>query len=241
MTERWFAQTGYRCRFEWGRRGARLAAERGDMVVVVDALRFSSAATAAIAHGDTLFPCRHKEETPPNTPLFPKEALSPRYYAARPVGERFALVSSNGATCCRLCEDAPAIYVGAFLNAEATAQAVQKRIERDSLTVSVIACGERWETPAAEEDLRFALEDYLGAGAIFAHLQAEKSPEAEVCEAAYRCVVERLEELLWRCGSGVELRDKGLGEDIPFVSQVNRLPIAVCMCEGWLRAETEEA
>src|SRR4051812_25534388 len=50
-------QRGYRRRLEWGRRGARLAAERGDVLVVVDVLSFSTAAATAIAHGGIVCPC----------------------------------------------------------------------------------------------------------------------------------------------------------------------------------------
>jgi 2-phosphosulfolactate phosphatase len=56
MTNPW-DQSGYRCRLEWGRRGARAAAERGDILVVVDVLRFSSAVITGVAHGAIVYPC----------------------------------------------------------------------------------------------------------------------------------------------------------------------------------------
>src|SRR3954468_4639596 len=52
-----YSQDGYRCRLEWGRHGTRQAAARGDVLVVVDTLSFSTAAVTAIAHGGLLYPC----------------------------------------------------------------------------------------------------------------------------------------------------------------------------------------
>ncbi|HZG57243.1 hypothetical protein [Paenibacillus sp.] len=42
-----FDQSPYGCRVEWGVRGAREAAVRGDIVIVVDVFSFSSTVTAA--------------------------------------------------------------------------------------------------------------------------------------------------------------------------------------------------
>ena len=43
---------------EWGVSGAKRAAERGDVVVVVDVLRFTSTVVAAVAAGATVYPYR---------------------------------------------------------------------------------------------------------------------------------------------------------------------------------------
>ena len=42
------AQNGGSVRLEWGRRGANLAAQRGDVLVIVDVLSFSSAVVTAV-------------------------------------------------------------------------------------------------------------------------------------------------------------------------------------------------
>lgn len=52
-----YAQQPYRCRLDWGAGGVRRAAARGDIMVVVDVLRFSTAATVAVAHGALIYPC----------------------------------------------------------------------------------------------------------------------------------------------------------------------------------------
>src|SRR5579871_2107692 len=57
-----FAQEGYRCRLDWGRRGAQAAAERGDILVIVDVLSFSTAVATAVARGGRIYPCVDMEE-----------------------------------------------------------------------------------------------------------------------------------------------------------------------------------
>src|SRR5262249_31106103 len=54
---------------------------------------------------------------------------------------------------------APALFVGALVNAHAVAAAVAHLLNRaGSLNVTVLACGERWRTPA-EEGVRRTLAD----------------------------------------------------------------------------------
>src|SRR5687768_5068325 len=50
-----------RCRLEWGRRGAAVGAERGDILVVVDVLSFSSAVATAVERGASIYPCADGE------------------------------------------------------------------------------------------------------------------------------------------------------------------------------------
>src|ERR1041385_6451807 len=60
--EEWFAQTGYRCRLEWGWQGAQSAAKRGDLLVVVDVLSFSPAVATVVHRGGSIRPCITQEE-----------------------------------------------------------------------------------------------------------------------------------------------------------------------------------
>jgi 2-phosphosulfolactate phosphatase len=77
--------------------------------------------------------------------------------------------------------------------------------------------------------LRVAIEDYLGAGAILASLAVDKSPEAQVCEAAFRGAQGRLRALLQDSISGRELRQKGWEADIEFAAQLNVCAIVPVM------------
>jgi 2-phosphosulfolactate phosphatase len=57
----------------------------------------------------------------------------------------------------------PHLLVGALLNARAVAAAVARLLAETDLSVTVLACGERWKEPNEDGELRFAIEDYLEA------------------------------------------------------------------------------
>jgi 2-phosphosulfolactate phosphatase len=149
-------------------------------------------------------------------------------------GTRVVLASPNGATCSRYAQQVPFLFVGTLVNARAVATAVSSLLEEHDLSVTVIACGERWSTPSEDGELRMALEDYLGAGAILSYLPYEKSPEARVCEGAFIQARDQLEALLWECGSGRELQMMGFAGDVTLASQLNRYQTVPVMQEGHL-------
>jgi 2-phosphosulfolactate phosphatase len=223
-----YSQHSYRCRLDWGRRAAREAAARGDSLVIVDVLRFSTAVAAAIHRGGVIIPCSEDEDAERLAERLGAEvadyrmgmagrsrySLSPCSFEAIASGTRVVLRSPNGATCARYGGTVPHLLVGALVNASAVGRAVSRLVQAADRSVTVVACGERWKEAAEDGALRVAIEDYLGAGAILAAISAEKSPEAEVCEAAFRGCADRLAEILWECASGRELRAKGLEEDV---------------------------
>ena len=115
MTSRsgWLHQDGFRVRLEWGHRGAHEAGVRGDIVVIVDVLSFSTAVTAAIECGATIVPFRHRDRdaaqaeaerlrvhiSPPGFAKGRRRALSPvRFVESRRLDAEL-LCSPNGATC----------------------------------------------------------------------------------------------------------------------------------------------
>ena len=230
-----------RVRLDWGRRGARAAAARGDILVVIDTLRFSTAAATAIHHGALIYPCALDEAlinalaervggeiaTYRQAPEWRPQAsarfsLSPRSYLGIEPGARVVLPSPNGSTCCQYGADTAALFVGALVNAQAVAGAVSYLLAAsDQLNATVLACGERWRVPDEEGALRFALEDYLGAGAMLSALPFAQTTEARACRATFQAMRDDLEAVLWECESGQELRAKGLSEDVRFAAQLN--------------------
>jgi 2-phosphosulfolactate phosphatase len=227
-----------RIQLAWGRRGAQAAADRGDILVVIDTLRFSTAATA-VHYGALIYPC------PPDEALATALArrvggqvaihslrqdrstglgftLSPRSYLGIEPGTRVVLPSPNGSTCCRYGAQAAALFVGALVNAQAVVGAASHLLSGDHrLGATILACGERWPVPDEEGVLRFALEDYLGAGAILSALPFAQTIEAEACAETFQAMRGNLEAVLWECESGQELRAKGLGEDVAYAAQLN--------------------
>lgn len=246
-----FAQTDYRCRLEWGRRGARIAAERGDILVIVDVLSFSTSVATAVHFGGILYPCSYDEDPKilaesvngvmavarQEVPAKGCYSLSPCTYRKLEAGTRIVLQSPNGATCSRYGTEVPALFVGALVNAQATARAVMAELQEREAVITVVACGERWQTSSEDGDLRFAMEDYLGAGAILASLNTALSPEAELCAAAFLRSRENLERLLHSCGSGRELHTKGYAADVAHAAQLDIYPTAARMVGRRLEAQ----
>ncbi|HLK60014.1 MAG TPA: 2-phosphosulfolactate phosphatase [Chthonomonadaceae bacterium] len=251
----WFAQQGARCRLEWGWQGAMSAAERGDILVVVDVLSFSTTVATAIHSGGSIRPCVTQEEAERaageigaeiavprrDVPQRGRFSLSPLTYLAMEPGVRVALPSPNGATCCHYGRAAFRLFVGGLVNARAIAEVVAGLLEaHPECSATVLACGERWHPSSLDGALRFALEDYLGAGAILSYLPHSKSPEASACEAAFRGAQQDLEAMLWECGSGIELRDKGYAEDVTHAAQLNGYMAVPTLRNGLLEGTTPD-
>lgn len=244
----WFGQQESRCRLEWGRRGARVAAERGDILVVVDVLSFSTAAVTAAAHGVIVLPCGRGEDAGElasrtgahlavgrqEVPAKGRYSLSPLSFLDAPRGDQVVLASPNGATCSRYGRAVPRLLVGALVNAAQAARAAEAAMEETGAALTVLACGERWTDPAdtAEDgELRFALEDYLGAGAILAHLSAglSRSSEARAAEAVFHEAGDETQALLLGCGSGIELISKGYEGDVRHAARLNLYDVVPVM------------
>jgi len=226
---------------EWGPTGARLAAERGDVVVVVDVMSFSTTLTVAVERGFTCLVHSPAEVAE----LGGLEAAAARF-GARPMsgsrrvaagqvslspaslltaepGQRVLFTSLNGAAVVAAATAAPALLVGGLRNAAACARAAATGAAR----ITVIASGERWGSVAAGvEGLRPAVEDWLGAGAICARLAdagLTLSAEAAVAARAWNGPAE-----LAGCVSARELAAAGFAEDVRLaltVDATDRVPV----------------
>ncbi|WP_235821431.1 2-phosphosulfolactate phosphatase [Gottfriedia solisilvae] len=235
--ETMFDQSPFECRVEWGKRGAREAAERCDITIVVDVLSFSSTVVSAVNKGAIIYPY------PPNLDghlyaknlgadyiLGRKEAaiigrptLSPVSFNEQHANQKYVLSSLNGAFCSWIATKVPALLIGSLLNYSAVARIAKRLKHETKANITVIPCGELWNEIRENEDgLRPSIEDYLGAGAILSELSGTKSPEAEVCIGAYEHSKDRISELVWECGSGRELREKGYEADVIHCSQMNK-------------------
>jgi 2-phosphosulfolactate phosphatase len=237
LEKAWFGQNSMDCRLEWGRRGAQSAAERGDILVVVDVLSFSTAVATAVERGAVVYPSGKDEDADAiarrwgavvavrreEVPDRGSYSLAPQTLLAATPGERIVLQSPNGATCSRYGSSVPLLLVGSLLNAAVVATAAAQAARELKAAITVLACGERWPSPHEEGELRFALEDYLGAGAILAHLPLSltRSPEARASEAAFTAAANHLPETFRDCGSGIELIQRGYPGDVEYAGRLN--------------------
>ncbi|MFO1446144.1 2-phosphosulfolactate phosphatase [Bacillus sp. Bva_UNVM-123] len=229
-------QSPYVCRVEWGKRGAREAAERGDIIIIVDVLSFSSTVISALNYGAIIYP------SPPHlngkdfaekigaeyilgraeAAKIGKPTLSPVSFNQEHYKKKYVLTSLNGAFCTWIAAKVPALLIGSFLNASSIASYVNQLRLKMKVNITVVPCGEQWSDVREYEDiLRPSIEDYLGAGAILSNLEGEKSPEVEVCIGAFQSAKQKLNEFIWDCGSGRELRERGFEDDVKHCSRLN--------------------
>jgi 2-phosphosulfolactate phosphatase len=234
----YFDQSGYSVKVEWGQRGAREAAARGDIIIIVDVLSFSSTTVAALHHGAQIYPFPPPigEESRKYAATLGAEMVLGRAEAARtggytlsPVsfkendrGKKFVLCSLNGAACTESAKNVSALLIGALVNAAAAAKAANELQQKTGSAITIVPCGERWDSPLPSENgMRPGIEDYLGAGAILQTLNGNFSPEADVCRAAFASCQHNLTELISKSGSGRELIERGFEADVEFCRQLN--------------------
>ena len=249
-----FDQSGHRLRLEWGRRGTKMAAARGDVIVVVDALSFSTTAATAAHHGVVLHPVAKGRPSPElvayaraleaqlaverkDVPVAGKFSASPLGYVGAEQGTRVVLATLNGATCLACSQGARAVFVGAFVNASAVARVVDAMLAREEkLCATIVAAGERWPDDEGGEGMRVAIEDWLAAGSILlaASPKWSRSPEARLAEIAFGAAKQDLSVILLDSGSGRELAWDGWGDDVAHACKVDLYDVVPELVDGAL-------
>lgn len=192
---------------EWGPIGARLAAERGHAVIVVDVLSFSTTLTVAAERGiDTWVYSGPELQRLGGAEAVARSlratstvsrrrsgaadlSLSPAALLAAPPMRAALFTSLNGAHAVSAADSCPWLAVGCLRNRSAVARLAAAWLrESPDRRLTVVACGERWSSVSSQEGLRPALEDWIGAGAIVGGLLqvgVSASPEAHAAAAAF--------------------------------------------------------
>ena len=190
--------------------------DQASIAVIVDVLSFSTCVSIAIDRDPEIFPFWFKDES---AVLFAegigarlagprsKEdglSLSPMSMRSLGEGDKVVLPSPNGATL-SLETQAERVVAGCLRNHTAVSA-----FARGSSNVIVLAAGERWPNG----NLRFAVEDFLGAGAILSGLKGRFSPEAELAAEAFNQSRGNLAERIRASVSGRELIEWGFPSDV---------------------------
>ncbi len=215
----YYDQSNYQLRFEWGLEGLNALSPMVEAVVIVDVLSFSTCVDVSCSRGAMVYPFRWKDE---RAQAFAEErdamlAVSRSQktdtgYSLSPVsldqvrpGERIVLPSPNGSLL-SFESKAKRTFCGCLRNASKLAE----HLNTLSGPKLVIAAGERW----ADDSLRPALEDLVGAGGILGALSGSSSPEAKsAIEVFEQNKADGFSEL-GRCSSARELVGKGFSEDV---------------------------
>lgn len=242
------SQSGFAYRFDWGPDGLDALAPHCDVVIVVDVLRFTTAVSAAVESGATVYPFRWKDDRAAayadrrGAELAGRRedggaSLSPTDLLGLRPGARIVLPSPNGSAISFAAAErgVPFVLAGSLRNASATARRAAA-LAHDG-AIGVIAGGERWGTTAGP--LRPALEDLLGAGAVLAALDPSAaataprcSPEAAAARAAFVDARKDLHDVLRWSVSGRELMARGWADDIATAAQHDAAACAAQLVDG---------
>jgi len=208
---------------QWGLSGLRAIA-RDRIVIIADVLSFSTATTVAVGKGATIFPCEWNDDRAAALAKAERAELASKrgqgQYTLAPAslrdltpGFRLVLPSPNGSTLAFHAQTlgASAVVIGCLRNAAAVASWAGDR------PVAVIAAGEQWD----DGTLRFAIEDWLGAGAIISRLRGSRSADAEAAAAAFERLRGSLHDALADSRSGRELIERGYPDDIDIAAEID--------------------
>lgn len=241
-------------KLDWDVEGLQFALKEKNIIVIVDALRFSSAVTTAIANGFNIYPTSDKERGKKLAKSIGAEmsgksgiakySLSPKSFLdpAEKDNKKVVLYSANGAACASLIKKDDIAYIGCFLNARAVAKQVEKVSKEKNYDVTIIAAGEKRTIETGErieylkDETRFRkvfdVEDYLGAGAIISFINLPKSPEVKVCQSAFKSSKNKLKELLLDSFSGRYLVQTERKEDVAWSAQLNYYNVVPIIYKG---------
>ncbi len=235
MSPPFFMDSQFEIYCEWGEHGLQLLAPISDVIIIVDVMSFTTCVEIAVSCGASVYPVdddlarieslREKVDGMVAAKRSStKPSLSPRSLVSIPAGTRLILPSINGARLSAMSTGVPTI-AGCLRNCCAVARAAQRMGKR----IAVIPAGERWKEDGS---IRFAIEDYLGTGAIIHHLDGKKSPEALAAETAFTAQRETLAEILHNCTSGRELVNMGFADDISLIQQLDVSESVPVLMEG---------
>lgn len=259
-----FGQSRAQVRFDWGLTGALALAEQpGTAAVVVDVLSFSTAVSVACDAGVETFPFRWRDDraaefasahgaqlaagrrdgglslSPGSIRAWAANRNQPGAGDSAPPPSRLVLPSPNGSSICfALGERGGPVLAGCLRNAAAVAGRLAPELTAGRLpAIAVVAAGERWP----DGELRPAVEDLWGAGAVLARLRTLLpetlfSPEASAAVAAFEAAEAKLGLLLQDCASGIELTENGFAEDVAIAAELDASTTAPVLHAGGFRA-----
>lgn len=247
---------------EGGVEAARLSAMRGDGIVLVDILSFSTSLSIAcdrsaivlVVSPDEAEALEEQGEEPGargTLTLVPRDqevpgaySLSPLSLSALPIGARILLKSLNGAAAAAAADASSAVWAGALRNLSATVSSVSGWLKgHPGARVTIVPCGEMWSSLADAAGRRSALEDSLGAGAIALGLSGKGfslSAEAQGSAALFQAAEPKLDDLIRESLSGRELSDRGYADDVRLALERDADQFAVRRLSGTPRTFVAE-
>ncbi len=222
------------------------AVDRGDLIVIIDALRCSSTIVTALANGaKAIIPVRTLDEARrfhaenPNYILAGERGgLKPRgfelgnspleYTPEKVSGKIIILTTTSGTSALTYSRGAKWIFVGSFLNAKAVAEKSISIANAEDIGISIVQAGTKG---------RFSLEDFLCTGAIVNELsksesEVELSDAAQASLLAFKDAEDDLLANIMKSNHSKKLIELGFTKDIEFSCRKNLFSIVPIYRKG---------
>ncbi len=209
---------------EWGIEGINKYSSDSDVTVIIDVLSFSTCVDIALSRNGFIFPYKFKDSSAieyakTNNALLASFSRSKCDFSLSPVslkninkGTRLVLPSPNGSEL-SLSSRSSVTLCACLRNYRAVAEYANSISEN----IVVIPAGEKWPNGT----IRFAIEDYLGAGALISELKGELSGEANAAKKLFGSLKPELYDIISGSLSGRELIEKGFPEDVDLALELN--------------------
>ncbi|NOS84137.1 MAG: hypothetical protein HOP31_03260 [Ignavibacteria bacterium] len=209
---------------EWGIEGINKYSSDSVVTVIIDVLSFSTCVDIALSKNAVIFPYRFKDDSAiqyakTNNAVLASFNRSKDSYSLSPASlkninteTRIVLPSPNGSEL-SLSSKSKVTMCACLRNYRAVAESINSI----SGNVVVIPAGEKWTNGT----IRFAIEDYLGAGALISELKGELSVEAYASKKLFESLKTELRDVIRGSISGRELIEKGFPEDVDLALESN--------------------
>ncbi|MBE2228665.1 MAG: 2-phosphosulfolactate phosphatase [Ignavibacteria bacterium] len=210
---------------EWGIEGINKFSLHSEVTIIVDILSFSTCVDIALSRKAFVYPYKFKDNSAIeyakaiNAELAQynrsrdKISLSPLSLKKLSEGKRIVLPSPNGSEL-SLSSKSRVTMCACLRNYRVVAEYVNSI----SKSVVVVPAGEKWQNST----IRFAIEDYLGAGALLSELKGELSAEAKAAKNLFVALKPDLRRIISGSLSGKELIEKGFPEDVDLALESNK-------------------
>lgn len=223
-----FQQKEYNIKCEWGLEGLDALLDLSDVIIIIDILSFSTCVDIITSNKSPVFPYLYKDESALN---FAKEnnlilaekrnkdkiSLSPYSLINIPKNSKILLPSPNGSTLSFYTNKAKkklSVICSCLRNFRACAELAQEI----GKNITIIPAGEKWNNNTT----RFAIEDFLGAGAIISEIKSNSlSPESFLALNSFNSVKNDIYQIIKKSASGKELIEKGFEEDVKIACELN--------------------
>jgi len=232
---------------EFVAKDARRGSDRGDVVIVVDVLRCTSAIVTALANGatevkavKTIREARSLKSRNPASILagerggFPPEGFdignSPREFTQDRVrGRRIIITTTSGTQAINNASEARTVLLGSFLNVTAIAKTAWDIAEKENSNLTIAMSGKQGG---------LSLEDMLCTGAIINHWDnslVEYSDAAYAALLAYRNASSDLPRHILTGNHAQELVEAGFRDDVLFCIESDKWPIVPVLREDSIK------